>query len=146
MLPVGCQHLRVTAALISDGGRLFVAQRPLHKKFGLMWEFPGGKVEKGETLRESLAREIREELCWDILVGDFFRRIRHEGPNLCIDLYAFWCAVRGGALCLKEHAACTWAYPWELKTFSLTLPDLQLLRFIEEYGELPVNTGDGGLM
>jgi 8-oxo-dGTP diphosphatase len=133
--------LQVTAALIPEGGRLFIAQRPPHKKFGLMWEFPGGKVEIGETLEESLAREIREELCWDIRVGDFFRQINHETPDLRIDLYAFWCTVRGGTLCLREHAACCWAYPEELRTVGLTLPDLRLLPFIEDLGELPGGTG-----
>ena len=58
----------VTAALISSQGRLFVAQRPPWKKFGLLWEFPGGKVEPGEGLEQSLVREIKEELCLDIRV------------------------------------------------------------------------------
>jgi len=142
MVSGGSQCLRVTAALIPEHGRLFVAQRASHKKFGLMWEFPGGKVEAGETLEESLAREIAEELCWEIRVGDFFRLIHHESPGLCIDLYAFWCTILGGSLCLREHAACCWASPEELRTFCLTPPDLGLLPFIENLEELPGNAGD----
>jgi mutator protein MutT len=131
------QYVRVTAALIVDKGRLFIAQRPSYKKFGLMWEFPGGKVEPGESLEESLVREIREELSWEICVHGLFKTITHESSELCIELYAFWCAIHGGALHLNEHAACSWAYPVELRTIGLTLPDLKLLSFIEELGPLP---------
>ena len=68
----------VTAALIPSGGRLFVAQRPPWKKFGQLWEFPGGKVEFGEGLEESLVREIREELCIDIRVCGFFKTLSYS--------------------------------------------------------------------
>lgn len=136
------EFLPVAAALIQENGRLFVAQRPSHKRFGLKWEFPGGKVEPGETLRECLAREILEELCWDVHVGDLFRSIRHESPQLRIELHAFWCTVCGGLLRLREHVACRWVHPAELKALDLTLPDLDLLPFLEGSHVLNLSAGN----
>lgn len=129
--------LRVTAALIPSEGRIFIAQRPSHKKFGLLWEFPGGKVEVGETLEESLEREIREELCWKVRVGSLFKKVRYEGDNLRLDLHAFWCTIQGGAFRLREHAAYCWASPGQLKEFHFTEADRELLPLIEGLGALP---------
>ncbi len=127
----------VTAALIPSRGRVFIAQRPPWKKFGLLWEFPGGKVEPGEGRKESLVREIREELCLDIKVGDLFRTIFHEGADFKVDLHAYWCAILGGKLCLKEHVAYKWVYPSELKNFDLTQADRLLVDCLEKLTELP---------
>ncbi len=101
--------MKVTAALIPLQGRLFVGQRPPWKKFGLLWEFPGGKVEPGEGLEQSLIREIQEELCLDISVRGLFKKIWHEEQDFEIDLHAYWCEVRGGRLCLSAHVAFMWA-------------------------------------
>jgi 8-oxo-dGTP diphosphatase len=128
---------RVTAALIPAQGRLFIAQRPPQKKFGLLWEFPGGKVESGESLQESLIREIREELCWEVQVGKLFQRIQCRLLDLNIDLYAFWCAMVRGRLCLKEHVAYHWAKVSELHRFGFTEVDRQLVLMIQELSELP---------
>lgn len=129
--------LRVTAALIPVDGRLFIAQRPPLKKFGLHWEFPGGKVEPGERLKDSLVREIKEELCWDISVGHLFRRLRHSYPDFNIELYAYWCAIKEGRLCLKEHVAYRWACLDELRRFNFTTADRQLLDHLETLSKLP---------
>jgi len=129
--------LRVTAALISVGGRLFIAQRPPMKKFGLQWEFPGGKVEPGEGLRDSLIREIKEELCWEISVGKLFRCLRYSYPDFNIELYAYWCAIKEGRLCLKEHIAYRWTCLEELRRFDFTTADRQLIDHLEGLSELP---------
>ncbi len=129
--------LRVTAALITLNDRLFIAQRPSHKRFGLSWEFPGGKVEPGETLEESLAREIREELCWTVRVERFFRLISHRDEHFSIDLYAFWCRVIGGELCLREHVAYRWVLPVELNAYPLTQADRELTTFLISLPGLP---------
>ena len=139
MVSVCSKFLPVAAALIHENGRLFVAQRPSNKRFGLKWEFPGGKVEEGESFQECLAREIREELCWDVRVGDLFSRIRHEDPQLRIELHAFWCTVCGGALRLREHVDFRWANPAELRMLDLTLPDLDLLALLERVA-IPAGT------
>ena len=133
--PASC--MSVAAALILDGGRLFIAQRPPHKKFGLLWEFPGGKVEAGEYLEEALRREIHEELCWDVEVGQLFRHVAHHQPEFRIDLYAFWCSIKRGSLCLREHVAYTWARPWELRDYLFTAADRKLLLFLEQLESPP---------
>ena len=129
--------MRVTAALISSQGRLLVAQRPPWKKFGLLWEFPGGKVEPGEGLEESLVREIREELCLDIRVQSLFKIISRKGPDFEIDLHAYWCKISGGTLCLLEHVAITWAGLPELKQMDFTAADRLLIPFLEKLPEFP---------
>ncbi len=128
---------QVTAALIPVQGRLFIAQRPPNKKFGLLWEFPGGKVESGESLQDSLIREIGEELCWEIQVGSLFQHLQCRLLDLNIDLYAFWCTIIRGELCLREHVAFHWAKASELRQFRFTDVDRQLVLMIAELSELP---------
>ena len=127
--------MKVTAALIPSRGRLFVGQRPPWKKFGLLWEFPGGKVEPGESLEQSLVREIREELCLDIVVRELFKKISRDEQDFDIDLHAYWCEICGGKLCLIEHVAFTWANLPELKRMNLTRADRLLIPFLEDKPE-----------
>jgi len=129
--------MKVTAALIPMQGRLFVGQRPPWKRFGLLWEFPGGKVEPGESLEQSLVREIKEELCLDIIVHELFKKICHEEEDFGIDLHAYWCEVRGGRLCLSEHVAYMWAGLSELKQIDFTRADRLLIPFLENMPEFP---------
>jgi 8-oxo-dGTP diphosphatase len=132
-----CARLSVAAALIMAEGRLFIAQRPPHKKFGLLWEFPGGKVEPGESLEEALRREICEELCWEVEVGPLFRHVSHHQAELAIDLFAFWCSIKCGTLCLREHVAYTWALPGQLREYPFTSADDKLLLFLETLEQPP---------
>ncbi|MCE5335502.1 MAG: (deoxy)nucleoside triphosphate pyrophosphohydrolase [Desulfobacteraceae bacterium] len=127
----------VSAALIASGKRLFIAQRPPWKKFGYFWEFPGGKVEPGESLEESLVREIREELCLDISVHEFFGSISHEYDDFSIELHAFWCGISGGSLCLKEHVAYRWVEVAELEEYRLTEADRLLIRSMKDFSVFP---------
>ncbi len=129
--------MRVTAALIPSEGKLFVAQRPHWKKFGLLWEFPGGKVERGESLEESLIREIKEELCLDIKVGDLFRNVSYMDDDFSIDLYAYWCSIAGGTMCLREHVSFRWANVHELERIRLTEADRLLIPFLQGLPGLP---------
>ncbi|MHC1725372.1 MAG: (deoxy)nucleoside triphosphate pyrophosphohydrolase [Syntrophobacteraceae bacterium] len=129
--------MRVTAALIPSAGRILVAQRPPWKMSGLLWEFPGGKVEPGEELEESLVREISEELCLDIVVQDFFRSVSHQEEDFSIDLYAYWCSISGGTLCLREHVDSRWAFISELQKFHLTQADRLLIPYMESLSALP---------
>jgi 8-oxo-dGTP diphosphatase len=129
--------MTVTAALISSQGRLFVAQRPPWKKFGLLWEFPGGKVEPGEGLEQSLVREIKEELCLDIHVCGLFKKISQQEPDLAIELHAYWCAINGGTLRLIEHIAFMWADLSELKRIDFTQADRLLIPFLESLPVFP---------
>jgi mutator protein MutT len=130
-------HYRVTAALIPAYGRLFIAQRPSNKKFGLCWEFPGGKVDPHESLEQCLQREIREELNWDIHVGDLFGQICHQQDDYRIDLFAFWTEISGGRLELREHVACQWVALEALRRYTFTEADRLLIAQLESLSSLP---------
>jgi mutator protein MutT len=129
--------MRVTAALIPSDGRLLVAQRPPRKKFGLLWEFPGGKVEPGEGLEDSLVREIKEELCLDIRVHELFKNISQQEQEFEIDLHAYWCEICGGTLRLLEHVAFMWAGISDLKRMDFTKVDRLLVPFLESLPKFP---------
>ena len=99
--------IRVTAAVIRKGDRVFATARGYGDYKG-GWEFPGGKIEPGETPREALAREIREELDTDILVGDFIETIEYDYPSSHLSMDCFWCSIRSGSLTLREAEAARW--------------------------------------
>ena len=82
------KQTEVVAALIWDGGRFMICQRPAHKARGLLWEFVGGKVEPGETKPAALARECREELGVEVEVGGEFMAVTHDYPDLLVRLSA----------------------------------------------------------
>ncbi|MGC8490450.1 MAG: (deoxy)nucleoside triphosphate pyrophosphohydrolase [Syntrophobacteraceae bacterium] len=127
----------ITAALITSQGRLLVAQRPPGKKFGLLWEFPGGKVEPGEALEESIVREIREELCLEIQLRSLFKTISLREPGSQADLHAYWCAIRGGSMILLEHIAVKWATKSELQGLEFTKVDRLLMPYLEKLPTFP---------
>ncbi len=130
-------HVVITSALITSQGRVLVAQRPPRKKFELLWQFPGGKVEPGEGLEESLIREIREELCLDIRIRGLFQTISPREPGFEVDLHAYWCKIRGGTLCLQEHIALRWVTVPELRSVDFTKADGLLIPSLEKLPEFP---------
>lgn len=99
--------IRVVAAVIRDGDRIFATARGYGEYKG-GWEFPGGKIEPGETPQEALAREIREELDTDILVGELIDTIEFDYPEFHLSMDCFWCSVREGKLTLKEAEEAMW--------------------------------------
>ena len=96
--------VRVVAAVIRDNNRIFATQRGYGDLKG-GWEFPGGKIEKGETPQEALKREICEELDTEILVGELIDTIEFDYPTFHLSMDCFWCEVVKGDLVLKEHEA-----------------------------------------
>lgn len=99
--------IRVVAAVIRDGGRIFATARGYGEYKG-GWEFPGGKIEPGETPQEALAREIREELDTEIAVGELIDTIEYDYPSFHLSMDCFWCTVREGTLTLKEAEEARW--------------------------------------
>lgn len=99
--------VRVVAAVIRDKDKIFATQRG-YGDFKGGWEFPGGKIEKGETPKEALKREIREELDTEILVGDLIYTIEYDYPTFHLSMDCFWCEIVKGNLVLKEHEAARW--------------------------------------
>lgn len=99
--------IKVVAAVIKDNGRIFATQRG-YGDFKGGWEFPGGKIEEGETPQEALKREIREELDTEIVVGDLIDTIEYDYPTFHLSMDCFWCKIVNGDLILKEHQAARW--------------------------------------
>lgn len=99
--------ITVVAAIITDGHRIFATQRG-YGAFKDGWEFPGGKIESGETPEQALAREIREELDTEIEVGELFDTVEYDYPDFHLTMYCFLCTVKSGGLVLKEHEDAKW--------------------------------------
>lgn len=103
----------VVAALIWDGDRFLICQRPVHKARGLLWEFVGGKVEPGETKEQALVRECWEELAVAISVGEVFMEVNHDYPDLNVHLMLFHAAIIEGTTQMLEHNDIRWITPEE---------------------------------
>ena len=101
------KKIEVVAAIIRDGGRIFATQRG-YGEFKDGWEFPGGKIEPGETPQQALVREIREELDTEIEVEELLQTVEYDYPAFHLTMHCFWCTVRKGELVLKEHEAAKW--------------------------------------
>ena len=121
------KRLEVVAAQIWQGDRFLLCQRPESKKRGLMWEFPGGKVEPGETKEEALIREIREELDCTIGVDGFLKNVEYAYPDITVHLSLFRCHVVSGEPKRMEHHEIRWISPEELENFALCPADQLLI-------------------
>lgn len=99
--------LKVVAAIIIHNNKVFATQRG-YGEFKDSWEFPGGKIEPGETPQKALVREIREELDTEIIVGDLLETVEYDYPGFHLSMDCFLCAVQSGNLVLKEHEAARW--------------------------------------
>lgn len=104
----------VVAAIIKRDGRILACRRPPHKARGLLWEFPGGKVEPGETPEEAIVRECREELGITLVPQSVFTEVTHHYPDLTVHLTFFLCSLPQGEPVPLEHDAIRWSAPEEL--------------------------------
>ena len=121
------KQIEVVAAIIHDAdGRIFATQRG-YGDFKDFWEFPGGKMEPGESPEEALKREIWEELETRIVIERFVRTIEWDYPQFHLTMHCFWCRVESGALTLKEHEAARWLSAQQLDSVNWLPADLQLL-------------------
>ena len=124
----------VVAALIWDNGRFMICQRPAHKARGLLWEFVGGKTDPGETMKEALIRECREELGITVSVGDVYMQVIHDYPDILIRLTLFHCTIVEGIPKLLEHNDLKWILPSQIPEFDFCPADEDILtRIISDY-------------
>ena len=123
--------VRVVAAVIRDGSRIFATQRG-YGNYKDWWEFPGGKIEAGETPEQALRREIEEELDTEIKVGDFIDTIEYDYPEFHLSMDCFWCEIVEGNLDLKEHEAAKWLAKEELDSVNWLPADITIIDIIKK--------------
>ena len=126
--------IKVVAAIIIDNGKVFATQRG-YGEFKDGWEFPGGKIEEGETAREAIGREIREELDTEIQVEELLDTVEYDYPKFHLSMDCFICAVKSGDLVLKEHEAAKWLTKETLGSVEWLPADEGLIEKIREYIE-----------
>lgn len=120
------KRIEVAAAIIRRGDRIFATQRG-YGEFKDWWEFPGGKIEPGETPEEALKREIREELDAAIEIGELLQTVEWDYPAFHLTMHCFWCGLKGEALHLNEHEAAAWLSADELDTVRWLPADRDIL-------------------
>ncbi len=119
--------VEVVAALIRQGDRFLICQRPQGKKRALLWEFPGGKVEPGEDARQALIRECREELSVSLRIGGLYARAEHRYDDIHIRLSLYEASIISGTLTRNEHHDMRWIKPHELVQYSFCPADIPII-------------------
>jgi mutator protein MutT len=132
------RRLKVLAAVIENGGRILIARRKNTDRFGGQWEFPGGKLEPGETPELCLERELMEEFGIASRIGRRLGSAKADSPDYAIRLDAYEAFHLAGEFELREHDEIRWAAPSELAGYDLTEPDRRLLgQIMKRRGERP---------
>ena len=124
--------IEVVAAIIKDKDTILATRRG-YGEFVNMWEFPGGKVEAGETSEEALIREIREELSITISVDQFVTTVDYDYPNFHLTMHCFLCTQVNGTLTLNEHNDAKWIHSSELNELNWLPADLEILQELKKY-------------
>ncbi len=125
------KKIEVVAAVIADNGKIFATQRG-YGDFKGMWEFPGGKMEPGESREEALKREIREELDTEISIDGFLCTVDYDYPAFHLTMHCFICSVVDGELRLKEHEAARWLAADELYSVDWLPADIDVVKTLRE--------------
>ena len=123
--------IEVVAAIIREEDKIFATQRG-YGDFKDWWEFPGGKMEPGETPEEALVREIKEELSTDISVDKFLYTIDYDYPTFHLTMHCYMCSLLNDALHLNEHEAAKWLSRDEIYSVNWLPADVELLPIIIE--------------
>ena len=124
------RHIEVVAAIIIENGKLFTTQRG-YGEFKDGWEFPGGKMEKGETLEQTLTREMREELEIKIEVGEQIKVVEYDYPNFHLTMHCMLTKIVEGQPNLLEHEAARWVNKEEIDSVDWLPADRDVVRMIE---------------
>lgn len=123
--------IEVVAAIIKHDNRIFATRRG-YGEFENMWEFPGGKIEIGETREEALIREIKEELELDINVSKYITTVEYDYPNFHLTMHCFMCDVYGGEMQLNAHNAVKWVTLEELNELNWVPADILVVEKLKE--------------
>lgn len=124
------KQINVVGAVIVLDGKVLCAQRGPAGSLGGLWEFPGGKIEPGETPRDALVREIDEELRCEVVVGDEVTTTSYDYDFGTVTLTTFWCELVGGTPTLTEHAEVRWLPPSELDSIEWAPADVPAVDII----------------
>jgi 8-oxo-dGTP diphosphatase len=123
------RHIHVACAIIERQGLVLAAQRSADMSLPLKWEFPGGKIEQGESPEECLRRELSEEMSVNISVGKRLPLFSHQYPAFAVTLYPFICSIDSGEILLNEHAAIAWLSHDELHNLDWAEADLPIIDY-----------------
>ena len=123
--------IEVVAAVIVKDGRIFATQRG-YGDFKDMWEFPGGKIESGESHERALKREIKEELDADITVDSFLRTVEYDYPKFHLVLHCYLCSLDSNHIHLLEHESARWLSAYELDSVDWLPADLSIVRNLKQ--------------
>ena len=123
--------VRVVAAVIRSENKIFATARG-YGDFKGMWEFPGGKIEPGETPELALVREIKEELDTEVKVGELICTIEYDYPTFHLSMDCFWCEIVKGKLVLKEAEAARWLTKEQLYEVNWLPADITLIEILEK--------------
>ena len=124
--------VNVAAAIIKYENKIFATQRG-YGEFEGGWEFPGGKIEIGETASQALVREIKEELDVEVEVGELIDTVEYDYPNFHLTMHCFICTIKSGKLVLKEHSAAKWLTKETLNTVEWLPADEGLIEKVASY-------------
>ena len=123
--------VRVVAGIIIEDGKVFATQRG-YGEFKDGWEFPGGKIEQGETPEVAVVREIMEELDTEVEVKELFHTVEYDYPKFHLSMDCFICKIKKGDLVLKEHEAAKWLTKEKLGTVEWLPADVTVMGAIKE--------------
>lgn len=125
------KEIKVVAAIIQKENKILATKRG-HGEFINMWEFPGGKIESGETKEQALVREIKEELNIEINVDKFAIDIEYQYPNFYLFMSCFMCSIKEGSIELLEHNDGKWITKEELNTLNWLPADIDAVNYLKE--------------
>lgn len=131
------KKIKVVAAIIKKEKQIFATQRG-YGDYKDWWEFPGGKIEQGETPEEALVREIKEELDTTITVDRFLMTVEYDYPEFHLSMDCFFCSIESGNLTLLEHEAAKWLPVNNLRQVNWLPADMEIIEQIEK--DLTVET------